>query len=83
MQNVEFFPTLDGIAAREGISLVAGFAGAHGLMIVHSAQRVETARSSTRVGALVTYARQVGGTVTVDDALWTTIWRSTDGTRDA
>ena len=78
-----FLPTLDEVAAREWISLIARLTCADRLVTVNVTHGVSAARTATRAGALVTLAGQVGGAVSVDNTLGPAVGRSTDHTHSA
>ena len=59
----------------EGISLVAGRAGAHGLVVPCPTEGVESASRLARVDTLLLVANLVGVTLVVDHALGATVWR--------
>lgn len=64
------------IAAGEGISSVAFRTRARGRVVDHTALRTGTARSRTRVAALLPHASPVAGAFRTDGALWTAVGRN-------
>lgn len=66
---------------REGITGIAGRAGAYGRVFNHVTDSIGSTRTWARVLAFFIHARKVSRTFRIDGAFWSAVWSTSDVVR--